>query len=173
MPSPPSSKRSRMWSLTSVMTIEPEAHALPFRGGRDGLDIAGPQRAAGDVDLALDDRRVGDDLAVQLEHEMDATDRVLPVVVGEPLLLVRVRRRRPSAPDRPDLGRVSSRGRELAQTQAIGIDVEVAFHRPSLVVASSERPQPPISASVSGLPSTGASTSVSSTGPRRPVVRPP
>jgi hypothetical protein len=53
---------------------------------RDGLDVAGPQRLSRDVQLALDDGCMSDDLAALLEEDVDASQRMLPVVLAEGLL---------------------------------------------------------------------------------------
>ena len=66
-----------------------ETAPLPIGRRADGLDVAGPQRTTIDVKAALDDGTVRDDLAIELEHEMDAAERMVPVVVAEPLVLVR------------------------------------------------------------------------------------
>jgi hypothetical protein len=86
------------------------------------------------VDVALDDRRVGDDPAVQLEHDMDAADRVLPVIVGESVILIGAERDLHQRPDGGDLARRQLVGREPAQAQALGLEVQVAVtvHRPIL-----------------------------------------
>ena len=68
-----------------------EAHALAVRCRSYAFDIAGPERPAVDLELAVDHRRVRDDLAFEVEHEMHATDRVLPILLGE-RLVIRVER---------------------------------------------------------------------------------
>ena len=40
------------------------------------------------MDLAFDDRRVGDDPAVDIEDEMPSPETVLPVVLGEAAIIV-------------------------------------------------------------------------------------
>lgn len=57
-------------------------------GCRDGFDIAGPERTAVDLELALDDGSMGDDIGVDLDDEMHPAHRVLPVVLSEALILV-------------------------------------------------------------------------------------
>ncbi len=69
------------------MTIEPSPTPCQSGRCRDSLDVPGPEGQSSDVQLALDHGRVGDDLPVELEHEMDPAKRMLPVVVGESLLL--------------------------------------------------------------------------------------
>ena len=94
----------------------PVTPALPRRIGRDGLDVARPQRSTGDVELPLDDRRMGDDVAPDVEHDMDAAERVPPVVLRE--LLVRIaacERRFEERPDRDDLVGTQVLGGEAAQ----------------------------------------------------------
>ena len=82
-----------------------EAGSLSIRQRRDRLDVAGPERPARDVELALDNRRMGDDLAIEVEHEMEAADGMGPVIVGEPLLLVRPECGPHHGSDGGDLGR--------------------------------------------------------------------
>jgi hypothetical protein len=72
------------------------------------------------VDLPLDDRRVGHDLPVDLEEEVRASDRVLPILVGEPFIVVSTEGADHQCPDRVDLGRRQLGGRESAQATAIG-----------------------------------------------------
>jgi hypothetical protein len=67
------------------------------------------------VDLAFDDGRVGDDLALDSQHEMDAANGVVPVVLGEFLVLVRPKRRDEQPPNRLDLGRRQIGRREPPQ----------------------------------------------------------
>ena len=40
------------------------------------------------MDVALDDRAMRDDHALEVDHEVGPAEPVLPVVVSEPLLLV-------------------------------------------------------------------------------------
>ncbi len=63
--------------------------ALAIGRGRDRLHIARPKRSAADVELALHDRGVGDDVPVDLQEEVLTPDGVLPIVLREPLLVVR------------------------------------------------------------------------------------
>ena len=89
----------------------PEPATLLRRGGGDGLDVAGSQRPAVDLEHAFDDRGMTSDHAVEIEHDVEPTERVLPVVVGEPFLLVVAERRVEHRADRKRrLGRQLGRG---------------------------------------------------------------
>jgi hypothetical protein len=57
------------------------------------------------MEFPVDDRRVGDDFAVQVEHEMDAADGMVPIVVGEPFLLVQPECGQHQIANCPDFGR--------------------------------------------------------------------
>ena len=63
------------------------------------------------MDLALDNLGVGDDLAIEVEDEMDAAQGVVPVLVGEPLVLARPERRKHQRADGRDLFRGQLLGR--------------------------------------------------------------
>ena len=62
---------------------------LDFLERRAGLPAATPAQIREAVDLAVDHGGVADDLGVVVEDEVNAADRVVPVVVGESLILVR------------------------------------------------------------------------------------
>ena len=100
----------------------PETGSLAPRRRRDRLNVAGPERAVSDVDPPLDHRRVADDRAVDLEDEMEAAERMSPVVVAEALLLVRPERLREQASECCDLGGRQLVGGEPSKTKAGGID---------------------------------------------------
>jgi hypothetical protein len=72
------------------------------------------------MERPLDDRRVGDDLAVDVEDEVKAPDRVLPVVLGEAVLIVRSERGLEQLADRPSLGRAQLVGSKPSQSGAVG-----------------------------------------------------
>ena len=57
------------------------AMALTLVSGRrrDGLDVARPERVPRHLQLALHHGRVGDDLTVELDHDVDAAESVRPV----------------------------------------------------------------------------------------------
>jgi len=65
-----------------------DAASLPVRRCRDSLHVAGPQRPVADVDGSLDDRRMPDDDALLLGDDVDAAQRVVPIGLGEPAVLV-------------------------------------------------------------------------------------
>ena len=97
--------------------------SLAIRSGRHGLHVARPERTAVDVQLALDDSGVGDDHAVEVEDEMKATDRVIPILAREAIFLVCPESHRHQCPDRGDLGQRQILGREPAEMRAIGRDL--------------------------------------------------
>ena len=105
-----------------------EAGSLAIRRRGDGLDVAGPERAPVDVELALDDGGVGDDLAVELEHEMDAADGMVPVVVGEPLVVVRPECGHEQLADGRNTRLRQVVSRQPAQSQSIGFDAGARAH---------------------------------------------
>ena len=72
------------------------------------------------MECPFHDGRVGDGLAAQFDDEMNPTDGVLPVVVGERLLLVRAERGHQHLADRSDLGRAQILGPGLADLRRIG-----------------------------------------------------
>jgi hypothetical protein len=96
-----------------------QSPALPVRVGGDGLDVARPQRPPADVQLALDHRSVGEDLTVELQHEMQPADRVPPVLLGERLVAGWERRPQQLA-DRLDLRRRELVGGDATRGIAIG-----------------------------------------------------
>jgi hypothetical protein len=61
---------------------------LEVRVRRDRLHVCGPERQAGDVQLALDYGRVTDDGAIQFEQEVRPAQGVLPIVLGEATVLI-------------------------------------------------------------------------------------
>ena len=61
---------------------------VPIDGRAHGFHVAGPERPGVDVELTLNDRGVRDDIAMNVQHEMDAAHGVIPVVLFEPLVLV-------------------------------------------------------------------------------------
>ena len=89
----------------------------------DGLHIAGPEQVAVDVELALDDRGVGHDLAVHIQHEMNAPDGMTPVLVGEPLVFIGPECDDHQRTNRRDLRLRQLRGRKPAQSQPMRFDV--------------------------------------------------
>jgi predicted acylesterase/phospholipase RssA len=93
---------------------------LPIDGRAHGFHIAGPERPAIDMELTLDDGGVGNDLAVDVQDEMEAADSVIPVVLVEPLVLVRAERRNEQIADRRDLRRGQILRRQPAQARPIG-----------------------------------------------------
>ena len=104
--------------------------ALAQWRGRHRLDVAGPHGMVVDLERTLDDGAMGDDLAVHVDDDMEATDGVVPVVVGEPLFLVVTEG---GVQDRPDLGDLV--GRQLARRQATQADSAIAFRVHATTVA--------------------------------------
>src|SRR3990170_1258786 len=104
--------------------------------GRDGLDIAGSQLAPVDMQLSLDDGGVSDDLAVEFEHEMDTACRMVPVVVGEPLLLVRPECSLQQLADGRHLWHAQVLRRHLAQARCFGFDLRHSRRSPHDSVAA-------------------------------------
>ena len=76
-----------------------------IRVRRDRLDVTRAERPTVDMQLTLDDGRVRHDLTVDVEDEVRATEAVLPVLVGEALVLVLAERGFQQAPNGADLCR--------------------------------------------------------------------
>lgn len=107
--------------------------------GRDRLDVAGPEPRSGDAELALDHGGVGDDLLVELQHDMRSAKRVFPVGFLEPLLIIVSEGRGHEGPDRRDLVAHQVLGRETTQAVAIGGSAGSGGHGPILDAAASPR----------------------------------
>src|SRR4051812_42693625 len=69
---------------------ERRSMALALQSWRSGygFHVAGTDRDAAHMERPVHDRAVADYAAVQLDHEMTATERMLPVVLGESAVLV-------------------------------------------------------------------------------------
>ena len=87
-----------------------ESVPLACRLDGDGLDVPCPDRGVADVDVALHDRGVGDDRVSDVEDEMDTTERVEPVILGECLLAGRKRCPQQRS-ERRDIGTTTARRR--------------------------------------------------------------
>ena len=124
------------------MTSEPIPAPWRSGGRRDGLDVAGSQRTTVDVQLALDDRRVSDDLAAEVQHEMDAADGMVPVVVGEPFFLVGPEGELEQDADGRDLPRCEVAGGQPSQSRLIAVGCRLA-QPPVPASLSSARRSPP------------------------------
>jgi hypothetical protein len=61
------------------------AAALAARQRRDRLDVAGREAVPARLQFAFDDRGVGDDRSVLVEHEVRPAECVAPVLVPEPV----------------------------------------------------------------------------------------
>ena len=106
-----------------------KTHPLTIDRRGHRLDVAGPERAAIDVELTLDDRGVGDDLAIDVQHEMDAAHGVIPVVLLEPLVLLRAERGHEQIADRRVLQRGQILRREPTQARPIGFRLKSRARR--------------------------------------------
>jgi hypothetical protein len=97
-----------------------KTHPLSMDGRAHGLHVAGPERPAVDVELTLHDGGVGNDHAVDVQHEVSAAHGVIPIVLLEPFVLVRAERRHEQIADRRRLGRSQILRRQPAQARPMG-----------------------------------------------------